>query len=74
MKILKSDKWELIPLEKRKLLTSAGYGLLAVLALALASYLEQFGLPEQFEFLAPLVPVGINFLVKWSGTHTYATK
>lgn len=71
MKTLISGRWELIPLEKKKLLESFLLGVSALIAIALVAYLEQFGLPEQLTFLAPFVPVIIQFLRKWAGEHTY---
>lgn len=70
-KTIISAKWDLIPLEQKKLAKSALYGMLAVLTMALSSYLQQYGLPEQFKYLAPLLPVVINFLTKWAGQNTY---
>lgn len=66
-----SQRWELIPLEKRKLVRSALYAILAVVVMAVASYLQQFGLPEQFKYLAPFLPFIVNFLNKWAREHKY---
>lgn len=66
-----STRWELIPLEKRKLIRSFFYGMLAVVGLFFAQYLEQYGLPEQFKYLSPFIPVVVNFLRKFSQENTY---
>lgn len=66
-----SPQWMLIDEDRKKLLRSAGWAVLAVLAYALAEYLKQFGLPEQMAFAAPFVPVVINALLKWAKEHEY---
>lgn len=71
---LVSEKWEIIPLEKQKVFKSIYYGVLALVALALSMYLEQFGLPEQLKFLAPFVPATVNFLEKFASERTYVVK
>lgn len=73
-KTVVSERWELLPIEKQKLFKSLGYGVLALGAYAVASYLEQFGLPEQLKAFVPLIPVAVNFLQKWAGEHTYVIK
>ncbi len=70
-KFITSDRFELLDVEKQKLLRSLLWGILAVVAMALATYLEQYGLPEQAAFVAPLLPVIINLLNKWAGEHKY---
>lgn len=72
--LITSKRWEIIPLEQRKLFKSFAYALLALGAMFLAEYLTQFGLPEQLAFLAPFLPVIVNFLTKWAGEHKYAVK
>lgn len=70
-KMIISERFKLMPVEKQKLLKSFGYGVLALVALLLADYLQQFGLPERYALLAPFVPTVVNFLVKWAGEHEY---
>lgn len=70
-KTIISEKWELIPLEQRKLVRSFMYGVLALVSLFIADYLTQFGLPKELEILAPFVPVMVNFLNKWARTNQY---
>ncbi len=71
IKTITSKRWSLLSVEKQKLVKSFGYGLLALVALVLANYLEQFGLPSQVSFLAPFIPTIVNFLTKWAGENTY---
>lgn len=66
-----SPQWMLIDEDKKKLLKSLGWGILALGAMALAEYLKQFGLPEQVAFAAPLLPVIINALLKWARENEY---
>lgn len=73
-KVLISQRFELISLEKAKLLRSAGWALLSLLALGLVSYLEKYGLPESLKYLTPMLPFIINALSKWAGEHTYSVK
>lgn len=70
-KTIISERWELIPLEQKKLLRSFGYAVMAVVAFFIAQYLEQFGLPEELKAFAPFIPVAVNFLRKFAGEHTY---
>lgn len=70
--LITSKRWAVIPLEQKALFKSFKYGLLALLAMFLAEYLTQFGLPEQLAFLAPFLPVIVNFLTKWAGVHKYS--
>lgn len=72
--IITSKRWDVIPLEQRALLRSFAYALLALGAMFLAEYLTQFGLPDQLAFLAPFLPVIVNFLTKWAGEHKYSVK
>lgn len=74
MKTVISEKYSLIPEDKKRLLRSLGWGLLAVVATFVAQYLQQYGLPEQVAFLAPLLPVVINTLNKWATEHSYIVK
>lgn len=70
-KTIISEQWDLIPLEKQKLLKSFWYAVLALFCMVLADYLKKFGLPSQFQAIAPFVPFIVNFLNKWAGEHTY---
>ncbi len=70
-KFIVSKRWELIPLEKKKLIESFLLSISALAAMFLASYLEQFGLPEEFKAVAPFIPFAIQFLRKWAGEHRY---
>lgn len=72
--IVTSKRWQVIPLEKKKLLYSFLYGVLALGCMFVAEYLTQFGVPEQLSFLAPFIPVIANFLIKWAGEHKYTVK
>lgn len=73
-KTIISEKWELVPLELRKIARSFFYGCLALLAFLVAEYLTQYGLPERFSYLAPFLPVVINSLAKWAREHKYVVK
>lgn len=72
--IITSKRWDVIPLEQRALFRSFAYALLALGAMFLAEYLTQFGVPEQLAFLAPFIPVIVNFLNKWAGVHKYTVR
>jgi len=74
MKTIVSEKYNLLPEEKQKLLKSLGWGIMAVVATVIAEYLQQFGLPEQASLLAPLTPVIVNTLNKWASENTYIVK
>lgn len=74
MKIVISKQFSLIDEDRKRLLRSLGWGLLAVVATFIAQYLQQYGLPDQVAFLAPLLPVVINLLNKWATEHSYAVK
>lgn len=69
--LVTSKRFTLIDEEKKRLLRSFMWGVLAVVATFAANYLEQYGLPEQAAFIAPMLPVIINLLNKWAGEHKY---
>lgn len=72
--LLVSKQWQIIPLEKQKLVRSFLWAVVALIAMFVADYLTQFGLPEQLAFLAPFLPFIVNFLNKWAGEHKYMVK
>jgi len=70
-KTIISERWELVPLEQKKLLRSFGWSVLALVALFVADYLKTGALDAQVGDFAVFLPFLINALNKFAGQHTY---